>query len=121
MVEVDGVNLENVAAVGCHGVDFFVNFAGVERCVVVVADGEGDGVGSRRLKAASSAHQMLCEGHFGVKVEVKSTSSAAPTEGSAAVPPARRRDVIVVVAVVGYRHDVVSIGVMSRRFEFVSD
>ena len=87
---------------------------------MVVADGEGDGVGSRKVKAASSAHQMLCEGHLGVKVEVKSTSTAAPTEGSAAAPPARRHDVRVVVAVVGCRHDVVSIGVMSRRFEFVS-
>jgi hypothetical protein len=49
MVEVDGVGLEDVAAVGCRGVDVFVDFAGVERCVVVIADGEGDGVGSRRL------------------------------------------------------------------------
>ena len=27
----------------------FVDFAGVERCVMVVADGDGDDVGSRRL------------------------------------------------------------------------
>ncbi len=49
VVEVDGVGLEDIGAVGCRGVDVFVGFAGVERCVVVIADGEGDGVGSRRL------------------------------------------------------------------------
>ena len=49
MVEAYGVGLENVVAVGCRGVDIFVDFAGVERCVVVIADGEGDGVGSRKL------------------------------------------------------------------------
>jgi hypothetical protein len=46
---------------------------------VVIADGERDYVGSRMLQAASSAHHMLCEGHLGVKVEVESASSAAPT------------------------------------------
>jgi hypothetical protein len=48
MVEVDGFGLEDVVAVGCHGVDVFVDFAVVERCVVVIADGEGDDVGGRR-------------------------------------------------------------------------
>ena len=48
------------------------------------------------------------------------TSSAASTEGPAAEPPARRSGVRVVVAVVGGRHRVVSVGIMSRRFEFVS-
>ena len=49
MVEVYRVGLENVVAVGCRGVDIFVDFAGVERCVMVIADGERDGVGSRSL------------------------------------------------------------------------
>ena len=49
MVEVYGVGLENVVAVDCRGVDIFVEFAGVERSFVVIANGEGDGVGSRRL------------------------------------------------------------------------
>jgi hypothetical protein len=48
-VEVYGVSLENVVAVGCRGVDIFVEFAGVERSVMVIANGEGDGVGGRRL------------------------------------------------------------------------
>jgi hypothetical protein len=46
MVEVYGVGLENAVAVGCCGVDICANFAGVERCVMVIADGEGDGVGA---------------------------------------------------------------------------
>ena len=49
MVEVDGFGLENVAAIGCRGVDICVDLAGVKRCVVVIADGEGDDVGSRGL------------------------------------------------------------------------
>ena len=49
MVEVDGVSLQNFGAIGCSGVDVFVNLAGVKRCVVVVADGEGDDVGGRWL------------------------------------------------------------------------
>ena len=53
VVEVDGVSIKDVVAVGCHGVDVLVEFAGVEGGVVVSADGEGDGVGSGRLESAS--------------------------------------------------------------------
>jgi hypothetical protein len=49
MVEVNGVGFEDVATVGCRGEDVLFEFTGVERCVVVIADGEGDDVGSRRL------------------------------------------------------------------------
>ena len=49
MVEIYGVCLKNVVAVNNCGVNIFVEFAGAERCVIVIADGEGDGVGSRRL------------------------------------------------------------------------
>ena len=42
VVEVDGVSVEDVGAVGCCGIDVLVVFAGVERGIVVVADGEGD-------------------------------------------------------------------------------
>ena len=45
MVEVDGVFLEDVVAVGCRGVYVLVEFAGV----VVVADGEGNRVRGCRL------------------------------------------------------------------------
>jgi hypothetical protein len=47
MVEVDEVGLQNVVAIGCSGVDVFVNLAGFKLCVVVVADGEGNDIGSR--------------------------------------------------------------------------
>ncbi len=53
VVEVDGVDIENVIAVCCQGVDVLVEFAGVEGGVVVTADGEGDGVGSGRMEFAS--------------------------------------------------------------------
>jgi hypothetical protein len=45
VVDVDGVGLQNVVAIGCRGVDVFVDLAGVKRRVVVIADGEGNGVG----------------------------------------------------------------------------
>ncbi len=44
MVEIDGVGLENVVAFRCGGVDVLVKFACIERGVVEVADGEGDGI-----------------------------------------------------------------------------
>ena len=46
MVEVDRVSLKDVDAVGCSWVDVLVDLTGIERCVVVVADGEGNDVGS---------------------------------------------------------------------------
>ncbi len=49
MIEVDGVSVENFVAIGCRRVDVFVDFAGVEWGVMVVADGEGDYVKSRWL------------------------------------------------------------------------
>ena len=49
MAEVYGVGLKNVVAVGCRRVDIFLEFAGVERSVMVIANGEGDGVDSRQL------------------------------------------------------------------------
>ena len=49
VIEVDGVSVKNVVAVGCRGVDVLVDFVGVEGGVMVVADGEGDEVRDRRL------------------------------------------------------------------------
>ena len=59
MVEVNGISLEDVGAVGCCRIDVLVDFAGVEWCVVVVAYGEGNGVGSWWLKACPPTHQVL--------------------------------------------------------------
>ena len=56
MVEVDRVGVEDVVAGRCQGVNILVVFAGVKRGVVVVADGEGDGVGGSRLESSASAH-----------------------------------------------------------------
>ena len=47
VVEVYGVCVENAVAVGCRGADVFVDFAGVEWGVEVIADGEGDDVSRR--------------------------------------------------------------------------
>ena len=47
MVAVDGVGLQNVVTVRCRGSDIFVDFPGVKRSVMEVADGEGDNVRSR--------------------------------------------------------------------------
>ena len=44
MVEVDAVDLKDVGAVCWSGVDVLVDLAGIKRCVVVFADGEGDDV-----------------------------------------------------------------------------
>ena len=52
---------------------------------------------------------------MGVEVEVKSTTSAAPTGDPAAAPPARRSGVRFVIAVVGVRHYVTGFGVLSKR------
>ena len=63
---------------------------------------------------------MLCEGHLGVEVEMKSTSSAVPAGGPATTPPTRRSGGRIVVAVVGVGHYVAIVGVMSRRYKYVS-
>jgi hypothetical protein len=46
VVEADKVGLKYVGAVSCGRIDVLVDPAGIERCVVVVADGEGIDVGS---------------------------------------------------------------------------
>ena len=49
VVEVDGVGLKYVGAVGCGRIYVLVDLAGIERCIVVVADGKGHDVGSWQL------------------------------------------------------------------------
>ena len=80
MVHVDGVYLEDVVAIQCGRVDVLAEFAGVERGIVKVADGEGNGICGRWWKASASAHKVLGEGHLCVETEV---------EASAPVPAAR--------------------------------
>ena len=49
VVEIDGVGFEYVGVVGCGRVYVLVDLAGIERCVVVVTDSEGNDVGGWRL------------------------------------------------------------------------
>ena len=112
MVEVDRVGPEDVDTVGCGGVDVLVYLASIEWHAVVVADGDGDGVGGRWLEAPSSAHQVLREGCLSVEIKVEASSSGAAAEGqAAAASAARSTGVGVVVVIVGGRHE--------RRFRFV--
>ena len=68
MVEVDRVCFEDIGAIVCGGVYVLVDLTGIEWCVMVVADGDGDCVGGRWLEAPSSAHRVLREGCLGVEV-----------------------------------------------------
>ena len=105
MAEVDGVSLEDCGAVGCSWVDVLVDLPGVERCVVEIAYGEGDGVGIRWLEANISAHQVLCEGLLSVGVEVKASTACAAAKGSATASSSTRRSGVgVVVAIVDRGH-----------------
>ncbi len=45
----DGVGLKYVGAIIRSGIDVFVDLACVKRCVVVIADGEENDVGSQLL------------------------------------------------------------------------
>ena len=120
MIDVDGFGVKDVVAMSCSRVDVLVVFAGVERGVVVVADGEKDGVGGSRLESAFSAHEVMCECLLGGLVEVLAAPVGARAIGpSAASPPSRRGSIGVVVAVVGRRHYVVRVGCLSRGFGFV--
>ena len=105
VVEVDRVSIQDVGAVGRSRVNILVDLSGVERCVMIVADGDGYGVGGRRLEAPSPAHKVLREGCLCVEIEVEASSSGAASVGpAAAAPAAGRSDVGVIVAIVGRRH-----------------
>ena len=77
MVEVDGVCREDVVAIYRSGVDVLVDFAGVERGVVNVADCEGNGICGRWQEAAGPVHKVLSEGHLCVVTEVEALASAS--------------------------------------------
>ena len=86
MVEVDRVCLENVVTIHCSGVDVLVEFAGVERGVITVADCEGNGICGRWQKAAAPAHNVLSEGHLCVETEVEALAHVSAARGPAAAP-----------------------------------
>ena len=84
MVQVDGVSLKDVVAIHCRRVNILVESAGVERGVVKVFDGEGNGVRDRRQEAAAPAHKVLGEGHMRVEAKVEATAPASAAKGPAA-------------------------------------
>ena len=84
MVEVDRDGLNNVVAACCRCVDILVNFVGVERGVVEVADSEGYGVRGRWQEVAAPTHKVLSESHLCVEAEVEARGPASTPGGPAA-------------------------------------
>ena len=120
MVEVDRISLQDVDAVGCGRVDVLIDLSGIEWRVVVVADGDGDGVCGRWLEAPSSAHQVLREGCLCVVIEMESSPSGAASVGPvAAASAASCNGAGVIIAIVRGRHCCCSIRDMSSGVEFV--
>ncbi len=76
----------------------------MERCVVKVTDGEGDDVGSRKLKVVSSAQKVMSEGHLRVEIEVENFAPAPAARGPAAPYAADPSGVSISHAVVIVRH-----------------
>ena len=78
MVRVDGVGLEDVVAIHSSSVNILVEYAGVERGVVKVADGERYGARGRWQEAAAPSHKVLGEGHLCVEIKAKSMALLRP-------------------------------------------
>ncbi len=85
-MQVNGVCVEDVVAVHCGRVDVLVEFAGIERGVVKVADGDGYGVGCRWQEAATPAQKVLGESHLCVENEVEASAPVPAARGPAAKP-----------------------------------
>ena len=106
-VKVDGDGLKNVVAVDNRWVDVFVEFSGVERGVVKLADGEGDDVSSCRSEVVSSPHDVLGEGHMGVEVKTGASAPASTARGPPIAPSASVQcGVVIGGAVIVVRHAV---------------
>jgi len=104
MVKFKGVDLENIVSVDCRMVDVLIEFSGVERSFVKVADGERDGVGSIRSKVVSSPHKVSGEGHLGGEIEMEASAPASAARGPATPSVGVRISVGVGVAIVVVRH-----------------
>ena len=117
MVEVNGVGLENVGAAGRSRVNVLVDLPGVEWCVVVFTDGEGDCVGGRWLEANASAHHVLRECLLCVVSKMKASTTSSTSKGHVAVASsARRSGVVDAGAIVGRRHCFGYVDGLSRGF-----
>jgi len=84
VAHVDGVSLEAVVAIHCNRVTILVEYAGVKRGVVKVADGEGYGVRGRWQEDAFPAHKELGEGHLCVETKAEAMAPALAAKGPAA-------------------------------------
>ena len=84
-MQVDGVSLKDVFAIHCSRVNILVESAGVERGVVKVPDGEGNGVRDQWQEAAAPTHKVLGEGHLYVEAKVEAMAPASAAKGPVAV------------------------------------
>ena len=82
----------------------FFELCGIKRCVVKVADGEGDGVGSRGPKVVPSTHKVLSRGHMSVEIEIQASAPALAARGRTAPSAAEPNGVSVGREVVIIRH-----------------
>ena len=82
MVAVDGVGLENVVTVNDEEVQDFVQWVGVERGVVIGADGDEVNVGCWGSLAVSTAHKELGKDELSVHAKVEAASSSSTSESS---------------------------------------
>ncbi len=114
MVEVDGIDVQDVGVVGCSGIHVLVELAGIEGGVMVIANSEGDRVKGRRLQSASSTHKVLGKCRLRAWAEMEAAPAGARAVGpSAAVPPTRRVGIGIVVVVVGRGYFVVTVSMVS--------
>jgi hypothetical protein len=86
VVEVDGVCFEDVVAIHYNGIYALVDFAGVERGVVKVADCEGNGICGRWHEATALAHKMLSDGYLCIETEVEASAPDLAARGQATAP-----------------------------------
>jgi hypothetical protein len=86
MVQADRICFEDVVAIHGGGINVLDKYAGVERGVVKVADGEGYGIFGRWQETEALAQKMLSEGHLCGEAKVEATVPASAAGGLAAAP-----------------------------------
>ncbi len=86
MMHVNGVCVENVVAIHRCRVDVLVKSAGIERGVVIGADGEGYSIYGWWQEAETLAHKVLGQSHLCFEAEVEATAPVTAANGHAAAP-----------------------------------
>jgi len=82
----DGVGLDDAVAIRYAEISVLVEFANVDRGVVKVADGEGNGICGRWQETAAPAHKVLSEGDLCIETEVEASAPVSATRGPAGAP-----------------------------------